>query len=142
MKMMPRSIAEELFIKFCESYKKRDLEAALKLFTKNANMWGSGLDEYRVGLKQIEEQLKRDWSQAEKGEISILSFVPTSLDALWAAAVCKAKITVDGKEHIFDHLRGTVVIEKEDGVWKISHTHASFPDYRNTENGSFPVGEA
>lgn len=137
--MPEKKLAEEIFNKFCEGYKKRDLATLLNLFTKNINMWGSGLDEYRVGLKQVEEQLKRDWSQSEKGEIAVVSFVPTPADALWAAALCNAKVTIDGKEHIFPHLRGTLVIEKENGAWKISHMHTSFPDYRNAENGSFPV---
>jgi hypothetical protein len=56
-----------------------------------------------------------------------------------AAALCRAKITVDGKEHFFEHLRGTLVMERENEIWKISHMHASFPDYRNAENESFPV---
>src|SRR3990167_1555758 len=136
MKMPEKKPAEEIFNKFCEGYKNRDLVALLNLFTKNTNMWGSGLDEYRVGLKQVEEQLKRDWSQSEKSEIEVVSFVPAPQDAVWAAAIGNAKITIDGKQHIFEHLRGTIVIEKEDGVWKISHMHASFPDYRNAEDGS------
>ncbi len=139
MRMPEKKLAEEIFNKFCEGYKNRDLAILLNLFTKNINMWGSGLDEYRVGLKQIEEQLKRDWSQSEKCEIVVVSFVPTPADAVWTAALCNAKISIDGKEHIFEHLRGTIIIEKENGAWKISHMHASFPDYRNAENGSFPV---
>jgi ketosteroid isomerase-like protein len=105
----------------------------------NINMWGSGIDEYRVGLKQVEEQLNRDWSQSEKAEIEVVSFISTPADALWAAALCNAKITIDGNEHVFEQLRGTIVIEKENDTWNISHMHASFPDYRNAENGSFPV---
>jgi hypothetical protein len=139
MKLHEKPLAEQLFNKFCEGYKKRDLTGLLNLFTKNTNMWGSGLDEYRVGLKEVEEQLKRDWSQSEKSVIEVVSFVPTPEDAVWAAALCNAKITINSEEHAFEHLRGTVIIEKEDGVWKISHMHASFPDYRNAENGSFPV---
>ncbi len=139
MKTPEKNVAEELFSKFCEGYKNRDLTTVLNLFTKNINMWGSGLDEYRVGLKQVEEQLKRDWSQSEKSEIDVVSFVPTPANALWAAAFCKAKISIDGQEHTFEHLRGTLTIEKENGVWKISHMHASFPDYRNPNNGSFPI---
>jgi hypothetical protein len=81
------------------------------------------------------------WSQSEKSEIAVVSFVPTPADALWTAAVCQAKITIDGQEHIFENLRGTIIIENENGVWKISHMHASFPDYRNAEQGSFPVGQ-
>lgn len=139
MKILEKKPAEELFKKFCEGYKKRDLANLLNLFTHNINMWGSGFDEYRVGLQQVEEQLKRDWRQSEKGEIVVVSFVPTPSDALWAAALCHAKVTIDGETHVFEHLRGTIVIEKENDTWKISHMHASFPDVRNAENGSFPV---
>lgn len=142
MKIPDRKPAEQLFSQFCEEYKNRDLAAIMKLFTKNINMWGSGIDEYRVGLQQVEMQLKRDWAQSEKSEIEIVSFVPTPTTALWTAALCNAKIKIEGEEHIFPHLRGTLIIEKEEGVWKISHVHASFPDYRNAENGSFPVNGA
>lgn len=131
--------SEQLFKQFCEAYKMRDLPFALSLFTKNANVWGSGLDEYREGLKEIEMQFLRDWSQSEQGEIEIIRFVPTSENALWVAAVCRAHIIIDGIKHTFDHLRGTLMIEKEAGVWKIAHMHCSFPDYRNANDGSFPV---
>lgn len=139
MKTPERNPAQELFTRFCEGYKKRDLPSLLKLFTSNINMWGSGVDEYRVGLAQVENQLKRDWKQSESAEIEIQSFVPTALDTLWAAAICKAKITVDGVEKIFDHFRGTITIAQENNIWKISHLHASFPDYRNPSEHSFPV---
>lgn len=69
----------------------------------------------------------------------MISFVPTPVNSLWVAAICHAKIITDGKEHIFEHLRGTIIIEKENDIWKISHMHASFPDYRNAENQSFPM---
>lgn len=138
MKLPEKKPAEQLFKQVCEGYKKRDLDFLLNLFSKNINLWGSGLDEYRVGLKQLEEQLKRDWTQSEKGEIAVISFVPTPPHALWAAAICQAKITIAGKEYIFEHLRGTIIIEQEDRLWKIAHMHASFPDYRNAENASFP----
>lgn len=138
MKLPDAKIAEKLFLQFCEGYKKRDLPYLLTLFTQQCNIWGSGLDEYRVGLKELELQFKRDWSQSEKGEIEPVSFVKTAADAHFAAAVCNAKITINQEEHVFPHLRGTITIEKENGVWKIAHMHASFPDYRNAENASFP----
>lgn len=138
MQLIDKKPAETLFKQFCDGYKARDLAFLLHLFTQNINMWGSGLDEYRIGLNQAEAQIKRDWSQSEKAEIEIVSFVPTSMGALWAAAICKARVTIEGKEFIFDDLRGTIIVEKEQGCWKISHMHASFPDYRNAPNGSFP----
>ncbi|MCE0722016.1 MULTISPECIES: nuclear transport factor 2 family protein [Legionella] len=140
MKIPEKKPAEQLFEQFCEGYEQRNLPFLLTLFTQNTNVWGSGLDEYRVGLTEMEEQLRRDWSQSEQGKIEIIRFVPTPDDASWAAAVCHARITIEGKEYLFEHLRGTLTIEREEGVWKIAHMHCSFPDYRNADNGSFPVG--
>lgn len=139
MKLPETNRAQTIFNQFCTAYQNRDLATLLSLFTKNSNMWGSGVDEYRVGLQQIEEQFKRDWSQAEKCEIEVVSMIPSTPDALWMAAVCQAKITVAGEVHVFEHLRGTIIIEEENGCWKISHMHTSFPDYRNAENNSFPI---
>ncbi|MCW8409021.1 nuclear transport factor 2 family protein [Legionella sp. PATHC035] len=132
--------AEQLFKQFCDGYEQRNLPLLLSLFTQNSNVWGSALDEYRIGLKEIEAQFRRDWSQSEQGKIEIIRFVPTPDDALWAAAICNARITIEGSEHLFEHLRGTLTIEKEEGIWKIAHMHCSFPDYRNPEQRSFPVG--
>lgn len=135
----PHSIAEQILEQFCIGYQNRDLSFLLKLFTKNTNVWGSGLDEYRVGHAQLTEQFNRDWGQSEAGQIKIVRFIPTPEHSLWAAAICQAVISIDGKEHVFDHLRGTITLEKEEGTWKIAHMHASFPDYRNPENNSFPA---
>lgn len=131
--------AQHLFEQFCDGYERRDLIFTLSLFTKEANVWGSGLDEYRVGLKEIEEQLRRDWEQSESSKIEVVRFVPTSDNDLWAAAVCNARIKVANENYLLEHLRGTLFVEQEDGIWKIAHMHASFPDYRNAENNSFPI---
>ncbi|WP_431606649.1 nuclear transport factor 2 family protein [Legionella maioricensis] len=71
--------------------------------------------------------------------MKIETVVPTANDALWAAALCTAKIIIDGTQHIFEQLRGTIVVAHQAGLWKIAHMHASFPDYRNAEKASFPV---
>jgi len=139
MKLPDKKPAELIFKRFCESYNQRDLKRLLNLFTSNTNMWGTGLDEYRVGLQQVETQLQRDWEQAEKSEIEVVSFIPASDDLTFAAAICQARITINHAQHIFEHLRVTINIEKEQGLWKIAHMHASFPDYRNNIDGSFPV---
>ena len=139
MKLPEKSKALQIIEGYCEAYKNRDLPTILNSFTKNCTLWGTGIDEYRVGLQEVEAQHLRDFSQSDRGEIQILSSVPTPLDALWTAVVCKALITINGMEHVFDHLRGTIVISKENGLWKISHMHASFPDFRNPQNNSFPA---
>lgn len=104
-------------------------------------MWGTGVDEYRVGLKELTAQFNRDFSQSEKSEIQMISFASNTAESLWAAAICNTKITINAKEYFFENLRITIIIEKEEGAWKISHMHASFPDYRNPENCSFPIDD-
>lgn len=138
MKSPEKNKAIPMLIKFCEYYKKRDL-MILELFTTNIVLWGTGMDEYFVGLKEVEKQLKREWQQAEKGEIEIISFVPAPSHANWVAAICKAIITIESKIYIFENLRGTIILEKENNNWKIGHLHASFPDYRNPSGNPFPI---
>jgi ketosteroid isomerase-like protein len=133
--------AQKLMIAMCDGYNRRDLPFLMTLFTKDSNMWGTGKDEHRVGLKAIEDQFKRDWSQAEKSSMEVVTFIPSYCDDLWAAATLRAKVTVEGQEHVFEDLRGTLNIKQEEGKWKISHSHASFPDMRNPQGNSFPVGE-
>ena len=63
---------------------------------------------------------------------------PLSKDALWAAATCRATIVIEGASYIFDNLRGTITLDEENGLWKISHIHSSFPDVRQSVGNSFP----
>ncbi len=142
MKLPEKSKAVQILEQFCYAYNGRNITALLKLFTKDCNVWGTGIDEYRVGLKALEEQMQRDWSQSDKAEVHIVSLVPSSKDATWAAGVCKALVTIEGKEHVFNDFRGTIVIHKENGDWKISHMHTSFPDYRHGAGESFPAETA
>lgn len=138
MRLREKNKAVLLLEKYCEAVKQRDLALVLSLFTKDCHMWGTALDEYRVGLKAIETQHIRDWSQSEKSEIHIVSLLPMPEDALFSAAICKGVVLMNGIEHVFENLRGTIGIAKEAGLWKIAHMHASFPDFRNQENQSFP----
>jgi ketosteroid isomerase-like protein len=139
MKLMTSSIPEELLHKFTHYYSKRDMESILSLFSKDATMFGTGRDEYRVGTQQIKDQLERDWSQSEAGSLRLKRHLHSSKDGIsWGASVFEAEITIDGTPHIFDNLRGSVFIEKDDsGEYKISHMHASFPDTEQAEGSSF-----
>ncbi|WP_419420367.1 nuclear transport factor 2 family protein [Legionella sp. D16C41] len=131
--------SEKLFKNFCDGYRRRDLPYILSLFTKDATLWGTAIDEYRHGLKEIEQQLIRAWNQAEESEIEIINFNPTPAHSFWASANCIAKLNMDGQVYILEHLRITICIDEEDQAWKIAHLHASFPDFRNPRNGAFPI---
>ncbi len=140
MKVLSHHNAHRLFLEFCKAYTERDLQKTLSLFSKKAHLWGTGEDESRQGLVEIEAQLKRDWSQSETGKLEIISWIePVSEEALWAAGVCRATVVIEGVSHVLENLRGTIMIEKEEGLWKISHSHASFPDVRQSTGESFPT---
>lgn len=140
MKILQHHMAHLLLLDFCKGYSERKLQKVLSLFTQNAHVWGTGTDEDYIGVKEIERYLKRDWSQSESSCIEVVSWVPSYFeDFTWAAAVCKATIIIEGTSYVLDNLRGTVVLEEEDGVLKISHMHASFPDSRQPEGSSFPL---
>lgn len=134
-----KNVAKHLFETFCDTYNRRDLTALLSLFTKDADFWGTGEDEFLKGINQISEQMQRDWAQSEASEAFIDVFFPAPGFFNWTAAISRLKATINGKEHIWDNVRHTIVIEQEDGRWKIAHMHISVPDYRNKPESSFPI---
>lgn len=138
MKIPNKNEAMMLLETYCEIYQARDLYSILRLFTKNCTVWGTAVDEFRVGVSELAKQHERDWSQSEKGEIEIINFISNPDQDLWAGATCRAKIVIHDIEHIFNNLRATIIICKESGNWKISHMHCSFPDFRSEEGNSFP----
>ena len=127
--------AEELLKKYITLYEKQDLEGILKLFSKDINLWGTGIDEYRRGLLEAEMQIKRDWEQAKVKEITTMSIIspnPTS-----AAGIFKVDLEIEGKQSIIDNIRLTIVTNFEDRKLKIFHLHVSVPDSKQAEGNSF-----
>ena len=53
--------------KFMESYKKRDIDGLLALLAPDDDifMFGTGIDEKRIGREQFRFQAERDWAQTE-----------------------------------------------------------------------------
>lgn len=62
----------------------------------------------------MEEQLRRDWSQSTRSTLEPQSFFPSPEHAVWVAALCKTQLTIDGKDYVFNNLRGTIVIAEND----------------------------
>lgn len=134
-----KNTAVDILTAYCDAYNQRDLNQLLKLFTTNCFIWGTGLDEVRVGIKAMVDQHERDWEQSDKSEIHIVDTVSAPENANWAASTNKALITINGEQHTVENLRGSICIAEEDGQWKIAFMHASFPDQRNAPGDSFPV---
>ena len=129
MKSLSQQRVQDLFLKFCKAYGDRDFKIILNLFSSKGQMWSACAYTVHIGHEEIEKELKRNWMEAETGELEVISWLPSSSkNTEWAAALCRASILIDGILHVSDNLRVSVVCEEEDGTLKISHMHASFPD--------------
>lgn len=142
MKADSRTEAEVLAVleAFTDSYVKRDLEGFLACFAGDPDtmLYGTGADEKRVGLKEIQAQVERDWEQAE--EISVIYdwiSVSAAESVAWAAGDGAFLGTVGGQTMRLP-MRTTFVLTKRKGRWLIAQAHFSAPAGGQTEGESYP----
>ncbi len=124
-----------------ESYKKQDLKGLLANFAPDSDvvMYGTGADEKRIGLAEIQVQAERDWDQAEAIAM-VFDWVSVSAagSVAWAACDGAFQIRAGGQEFRLP-ARLTVVLEKRDGRWLIVQGHFSTPAAGQAEGESFPA---
>ncbi len=126
--------------KLAEGYARRDLNGVLALCAPDPDhvMYGTGVDEKRIGLAEIKAQAERDWSQTEA---AALEFSWTSVSAAgnvaWLAADATFKATAAGQELAFP-ARLTAVLERRGDKWLFVQSHFSFPASGQAEGEAFP----
>lgn len=131
--------ALNLLLSYCCFYEQRTIEKIQELFCDDVVSWGTGVDEYSLGIDALKKNFLRDWSLSSSAKVSIVSNIDTDYqNPFWAAAFFRAEVVIDDELHVFENLRGTICVRQEKGMWKISHLHASFPDYRQSQGDSFP----
>ena len=124
-----------------DSYRQRDLEQLVACFAPDADtvMYGTGVDEKRMGLDEIRAQAQRDWDQTD--EIA-MAFDWTSISAAgpvaWAAVDGGFKIRAGGQKFTMP-ARGTFVLEKRDDKWLVVQSHFSAPAAQQEEGESIPA---
>jgi uncharacterized protein (TIGR02246 family) len=122
-----------------EAYSVRDLQRALACFAPDEDvvMYGTGVDERRVGLKEIRAQVERDWEQTESTELTYEWVSVSAADRVaWAAADATFRILVAGEAMALP-ARLTAVFEKREGNWSIVQGHFSLPAAGQEEGSSF-----
>jgi len=126
--------------KFNQGYVVRDMDMIMSTFADDADVmiWGTGADEKRVGKAAIEEQVRRDWSQAESTAILFnWTLVSAAGSVAWVASDMTFAVTTEGLNVTFG-CRGTFVFEKRGNDWLVVHAHFSFPASEQEEGESFP----
>jgi ketosteroid isomerase-like protein len=130
-----------LLTKLTDSYGKRDLEGLMGCFAPDPDvvMYGTGIDEKRIGPAEIRIQAQRDWDQAEAISMTFdWMSVSAAGPVAWAAVDGAFKLHAGGQEFILP-ARGTFVLEKRDDRWLVAQGHFSAPAAGQEEGESFPA---
>ncbi len=126
---------------FKQAYQQRDLERLLALFAPDPDVViiGTGADEQRVGLAEIQTQAERDWAQSEAFSLEWgWSSVSAAGSVAWVAADAAGHVKVGGQEmHL--PLRLTAVLEHRGARWFWMLGHISMPTPEQAEGESFPA---
>ena len=126
--------------KVAEGYTKRDISLLLSAFAPDPDvvMYGTGADEKRIGLTEIQVQAERDWSQTEDAALTYKWIsVSAAGSVAWAATDAAFQLKDDGQEMTLP-VRITVVVEKRGEQWLIVQGHFSLPAAGQAEGESFP----
>ncbi|HEV2459045.1 MAG TPA: nuclear transport factor 2 family protein [Ktedonobacterales bacterium] len=129
---------------FKQAYEHRNMGHLLALFAPDADvvLFGTGADEKRIGLAEIQAQAERDWAQAEAFTLEWgWSSVSAAGSVAWVAADVVGHITMGGQE-VHLPLRLTAVLEHRGGSWLWVQSHVSLPAAEQAEGESFPAAES
>jgi ketosteroid isomerase-like protein len=128
--------------KFTDSYKKRDMDGLLSVMAPDRDvvLFGTGVDERRVGLAQIKAQAERDWSQSESASMAYKGVLVSAAGSVaWTAGDVTLSERGSGGQELALVGRLTAVLEKRRGKWLIVQMHLSVPLAAQPAGQSFPT---
>jgi ketosteroid isomerase-like protein len=120
------------------AYKTRNLNDVMACIAPDSDvvLYGTGVDEKRIGPEQIRFQVERDWNQTESIEMSFTSnSISTAGNVAWAAMDGVFNIRAQGQDMTLP-VRASFVLEKRAGKWLIVHSHFSMPAAGQDEGSS------
>ena len=126
---MTEAAVKAVLDKVAEGYAKRDLSLLRAAFAPDPDvvMYGTGADEKRVGLAEIQAQAERDWSQSEATTVTYgWTLVSAAGSVAWVATDAAFNLKAGGQEMTLP-ARITFVLEKRGEEWLIVQAHFSFP---------------
>jgi ketosteroid isomerase-like protein len=127
--------------KFMDSYRKRDLPGLLSTLAPDDDLFlfGTGIDEKRIGREQFKLQAERDWAQTEELGFNLNDYhISAAGPVAWIAAEGVGQGKVGGQAIQFP-LRMTAVLEQNNGKWYLAQSHISLPSASQEEGDSVPV---
>jgi ketosteroid isomerase-like protein len=125
------------------AYEQRDMARLLELFAPDPDlvMYGTGADEKRLGLAQVQAQAQRDWAQTEAASFEwSWTSISSAGSVAWVAADVIGHARVSGQEVQFP-LRLTGVLERRGERWLWVQWHFSVAAAGQAEGESIPAVE-
>jgi hypothetical protein len=133
--------AKAVLQKVADGYARRDMDLVRAAFARDPDvvMFGTGAHEKRIGLKQIEAQVERDWSQSDSTAIRY-GWVSVSAagTVAWVATDASFEVKAGGQQATLP-VCATFVLEMRGEDWLIVQGHFSFAAAGEAEGKSFPA---
>lgn len=129
------------FNDWLESYEERDMDGVMDFLAPDDDLFvfGTGIDEKRVGPEEVRRQVERDWSQTEALAFNFTSHhVSAAGPVAWVASDGLGQGRAGGQEIEFP-LRMTAVLEQRGDRWLLVQAHVSVPAAAQEEGDSVPV---
>jgi ketosteroid isomerase-like protein len=127
--------------KFTTAYQQRDIDGLMSTLGPDDDifLFGTGIDEKRIGREEFRLQAERDWAQTEELSFNLTWYkVSAAGPVAWVAADGFGKGKVGGQEFEFP-LRMTAVLEQRGDEWGVVQSQIALPAAGQEEGNSVPV---
>jgi ketosteroid isomerase-like protein len=127
--------------KWMDSYRQRDIDALMTTLGADDDlvMYGTGIDEKRIGLQEFKFQAERDWAQTDELEFKLTWYhISAEGPVAWLAADGVGQGSAGG-EHFEFPLRMTGVLKQGGDKWHLVQAHVSLPAGGQEAGDSVPV---
>jgi ketosteroid isomerase-like protein len=127
--------------KWLQSYQERDLDGLMSLVSPDGDLliFGTDIDEKRIGRDEFKAQVERDWAQTEALAFNLSEHrISAAGPVAWVAAEGVGKGKAGGQQFEFP-FRMTSVFEQQGDKWYMVQSHASLPAPAQEEGDSVPV---
>src|SRR5262249_11812824 len=130
VKADPRTEAEVMHVlsRVVETASSGDVDGAIALFADDPDVFllGTGVDEARMGLAAIRQQMERDLTQSDAVSwILSPQSISTAGSVAWTSGDVVVRVTMGGRTLDIPH-RLTTVLECRGGKWLLQQMHLSF----------------
>jgi ketosteroid isomerase-like protein len=132
----------ETMNKWLTTYRNRDINGLMSTLSADDDifLFGTGIDEKRIGREEFKFQAERDWEQMDELNFDLTWYtISAEGPVAWMAADATGSGTAGGQQIEFP-LRFTGVFKQEGGdEWRLIQSHVSLPAGGQEEGNSVPV---